>query len=212
MPEVKRGRAIALANYKGGTWKSTIADHLGAHLKATIIDLDVTNQDAHRFAEHYGLDSYLTNDAEAVYDLVAKLTAEGKDVVLDCPPHEGPETRIAAMVADAIVVPAGPGPHDLYGLGRTLSLLNTVRTERPELPVFLVCSEYRRTRAADAFVASLQANTNGTYIGKLWRRVEVEEATLEFKPTWEYKPDSTGAKEMLNLCSYLSRKVVPYES
>ena len=207
---VQKGRAIALANFKGGVWKSTIAVHLAAYLKAVLIDLDLRQGDAERFALHYGLEVHKTNDAEKVFDLVERLTSEGRDVVLDCPPSEGPETRMAIMVADAVVVPAGPGPHDIYGLGRTKSMVNQVRLDRPNLPLFLVCSEYRRTRAAEAFVASLQATADGQYIGKLWRRVEVADAVEEHKPTWEYKPDSPGAKEMLNLCTFLGRKVVPY--
>lgn len=209
--EPKRGRCIALGNFKGGVWKTTIAIHLAAHLKAAIIDLDVKQEDSHRFALHYGLESYLTNNEEEVFDIVERLVSSGQDVVIDCPPHEGPETQMAVMIADAVVVPSGPGPHDLYGLGRTMSLVRTVRMDRPGLPMFLVCTEYRRTRAADAFVASLQSSTEGQYIGKLWRRVEVADAVEEFRPTWEYRPGSPGAEEMKNLCTFLDRKVVPYE-
>ena len=40
----------AVANYKGGVGKSTIAMHLAAHLKATLVDLD-RNGDSYRFKE-----------------------------------------------------------------------------------------------------------------------------------------------------------------
>ena len=92
--EPKRGRCIALGNFKGGVWKTTIAIHLAAHLKAAIIDLDVKQEDSHRFALHYGLESYLTNNEEEVFDLVERIVSSGQDVVIDCPPHEGPETQM----------------------------------------------------------------------------------------------------------------------
>lgn len=207
----RRGRVFAVANLKGGVGKSLTSDHLAVHLNAVAIDLDPNQGDTERFALTRGLDYKKVSDYRELFDVLEALTSEGRDVVLDCPPGEAPETRMAIVCADAVIAPTRPGPNDLAALGRITSLVREVRSQRPKLPLFFLCNFYRRSEVADLMVGVLQASSEGKYIGKLWERKEYAAATQDGKAVWEHAPDKPGAEEMRNLCRFLDVKVTPYD-
>lgn len=195
---------VAVANYKGGVGKSTIAEHAAAYRRAAVVDLD-RNADSARFGDQYGLEVHrmATADPGHLFDLVERLREEGKDVVIDCPPGESPLTRIALLCADVVVCPTRPGPHDLYALGRVTTATREAARERGAVPLLFVCNFYRNSDMAKVFVGTLQASADGQYVGKLWERKEYAESVMDGKPVWEAAPNSTGAKEMGNLVDFL---------
>ena len=196
----------AVANYKGGVGKSTIAMHLAAHLKATLVDLD-RNGDSYRFAKGLGLEGFhcFTDTPEVVYDLIEDLKAKGKRVVVDCPPGESALTRIAMLEADMVVAPTRPGPLDLFALGRVTTGAREANEARGKVPLLFVCNFYRNTEIAKMFVEALQNSKVGSYVGKLWERKEYAECIAMSQPVWTFAPKSTGAKEMFNLVEFLGK-------
>ena len=205
--DASRALVYAIVNYKGGVGKSTVTDHLAAHEKAVIIDLDRINQDSSRFGDAYGLEVYRAYDltAESLYDLVERLRKEGKHVVIDCPPGESSLTKIAILCADVVVIPTRPGPHDVYALGRVSVAVREAAEARGRIPALYLCNFYRKTEVANIFVGILQASPDAQYVGKLWERKEYAESLAVNQPVWEFAPTSTGAHEMLNLVTFLRK-------
>jgi chromosome partitioning protein len=195
----------AVANYKGGVGKSTVAVHLAAHLGASLIDLD-QNGDSARFGLRAGLDTHRMHDAspEEVFDLVAQLRKDGRSVVLDCPPGSSYLTQVALLTCDAVLCPTRPGPNDVYAIGRVNLAVKDASSARQEpIPLLYICNFFRNTEVAKIFVGTLQSSDKGEYIGRMWERKEYAEAVEAGVPVWDFAPKSTGAEEMRNLVCFL---------
>ncbi|WP_366918255.1 AAA family ATPase [Accumulibacter sp.] len=122
---MSNGRVIAIVSQKGGAGKTTVAIQLAGGLQAinrlvVVVDLD-PQQSAFRWAESALLiDSDVHLDVRKMSGLelirhVAELQDEADYVVLDTPPSiYHPSTLAALAVAHLAVVPAVPGPTDLW--------------------------------------------------------------------------------------------------
>lgn len=202
-------KIIAVANYKGGVGKSTIAFHMAAHLDAALVDLDV-NGDAARLGDACHLEAHHMNKAtaEQLYVLAEGIKKGGKSVILDCPPGESELTNLSVLLADAVICPTRPGPLDTYGLGRIIQVVREARASRQEkVPLLFLCNFYRNTDIARLICETLKMSDAGTFIGKLWERVEYADAVADGKAVWDAAPRSTGAVEMKNLVSFLEKAV-----
>lgn len=202
-------KVIAVANYKGGVGKSTIAMHLAAHYQAVLLDLDV-NGDATRFGQSCGLEVHHVHrhNQEQLLDLVQEKQAEGKWIVLDCPPGESPLTLVALLMADCVLVPTRPGPLDVVALGRVIEQVESARSSRRrKIPLFFLCNFYRNTDMARVFCEALRGMKAGVFIGKMWERVEYAKAIAAGAPIWAHAPKSTGAEEMRNLVYFIESQV-----
>ncbi len=85
---------------------------------------------------------------------LAQLSAEGVDlVIIDTPPALGETIAQVARLADLILIPVRPSPHDLHAVGATVDLVEHLN--RPL--AFVVSGATVRTRiAAEAAVALSQ--------------------------------------------------------
>ncbi|WLT32769.1 ParA family protein [Geothrix sp. PMB-07] len=138
---------ISLINLKGGSGKTTYSKELAALLAefgllAKGLDLNPENGDFGAWAE------LATLPCRSLYpaDLgLLEQAAKGKQTyIADCPPWEGEETRTALAYSAGILVPVGPSPQDLRGLGRTLDLVRAAKANaNPELRVAILGTNYR---------------------------------------------------------------------
>ena len=209
--EGREPRVFVVANLKGGVGKSSIAAHLACLLQefgtVAALDLDAGQGDLNRFALLRGIEAHTIDNAEGVIDLVDRLTKEGKDVVIDCPPGESPSTRVACYLANAVVMPVRPGANDAAAIGRLLSMVNEIRQERTDLKVFSVCNFYKNSSEAKSMVTLLQQMGVATFVGKLWDRKDYSFAIGSGEPVWEAADGKPAAEEMRSLCEALERLV-----
>lgn len=209
---IKKGRVFTIANLKGGVGKSSLACNLACYLeeigKAAVIDLDTGQRDSERFACIRGLTVRCVENAEELYDAVDQLSSEAFDVVIDCPPGEKPETKLACYMASAVVMPTRPGTNDAHGIGRLLSMVREIRQERPDLPVYSVCNFFKNSREASSMVEILKQMGSATFLGKLWDRKDYSASIGDGVPVWEAVPGKPAALEMRGICEALNRMVV----
>ncbi|WLT30635.1 ParA family protein [Geothrix sp. PMB-07] len=138
---------ISLINLKGGSGKTTYSKELASLLAeygllAKGLDLNPENGDFRAWAELAAV------PCRSLYptDLgLLEQAAKGKQIfVADCPPWEGEETRTALAYSAGILVPVGPSPQDLRGLGRTLDLVRAAKAgANPEMRVAILGTNYR---------------------------------------------------------------------
>lgn len=208
-----KGRVFTIANLKGGVGKSSLACNLACYLdemgSAAIIDLDTGQRDSERFAGLRGLTMRNVADAGGLYDAVDDLNKTGFDVVIDCPPGEKPETKLACYMASAVVMPTRPGTNDAHGIGRLLSMVREIRNERPDLPVYAVCNFFKNSMEARSMVEILKQMDTATFLGKLWDRKDYSVSIGEGMPVWEAVPGKPAAIEMRGICEALNRMVLP---
>lgn len=208
----EKGRVFTVANLKGGVGKSSLACNLACYLdevgKAAVIDLDTGQRDSERFAGIRGLTMRCVEDAGGLYDAVELLNRDGFDVVIDCPPGEKAETKLACYMASAVVMPTRPGTNDAHGIGRLLSMIREIRQERPDLPVYAVCNFFKNSTEARSMVEILKQMGSATFLGKLWDRKDYSVSIGDGLPVWESVPGKPAAIEMRGICEALNRMVV----
>ena len=117
---------VTVAQQKGGSGKSTIAANLAAALAAegrrvALLDSDPQGSVTRWHAERQRHDAART--APLFFDhpsgwrvpiALDKLHREQDVVVVDTPPHAGPDAKAAIRAADLVLMPLQPSPADLW--------------------------------------------------------------------------------------------------
>ncbi|WP_372622041.1 ParA family partition ATPase [Falsiroseomonas sp.] len=136
---------VAVAQRKGGAGKSTLAANLAAAFagqgeRVALLDTDPQKTLSHWHGERARAGSragLLAFDAPAGWRVPAacdKLRRSHDVILLDTPPHDDTDARIAIRAADLVLVPLQPSPADLWATGATLDL---ARAERRPVAVAL---------------------------------------------------------------------------
>jgi chromosome partitioning protein len=124
---------IAVAQRKGGAGKSTLAANLAAAFaglgeRVALLDTDPQKTLAQWHAQRVGSGgkaAVLDFEAPAGWRVPAtceKLRRSHDVVLLDTPPHDDTDARIAIRSADLVLVPLQPSPADVWATGATLDL------------------------------------------------------------------------------------------
>lgn len=127
---------VAVSSPKGGVGKTLIAVHLLAALsrnkkrRVVLIDCD-TNRSSASWVSAVAPDARVetTTDSEELLGTMDDLD-DDTDVVLDLAGSDGDLHRAAALLADVLVVPTGPGLLDLRCVATALKMAQQVRKIR----------------------------------------------------------------------------------
>ena len=136
---------VAVAQRKGGAGKSTVAANLAAAYaglgeRVALLDTDPQKTLSHWHAARGRAGAKanaLDFDAPAGWRVPAacdRLRRSHDIILLDTPPHDDTDARIAIRAADLVLVPLQPSPADLWATGATLDL---ARAERRPVGVAL---------------------------------------------------------------------------
>lgn len=199
-------RVIAVASQKGGSGKTTLSGHLAVaaeaagHGPVALIDTDpqgslaawwnARSADAPAFAR--------TTLAELSGDLEVLREAGIGLVVIDTPPAITAAIGEVIRVADFVVIPTRPSPHDLRAVGATVQLVR--RCAKPL--VFVVNDATPRARiTSEAAIALSQHGTVAPVT--IHHRTDFASSMIDGRTVGEVKPDSRSALEVKALWEYL---------
>ncbi|KQM98120.1 MULTISPECIES: AAA family ATPase [unclassified Sphingomonas] len=199
-------RVLAVASQKGGSGKTTLSGHLAVQAEragcgpVVMIDIDPQGSLADWWNER-------TTDLPAfAQTLVARLAADletlrahgFKLAVIDTPPAITMAIQSVIAVAELIVVPTRPSPHDLRAVGATVDLCG--RAGKPL--VFVVNAATPGTRVTtEATMALSQHGTVAPVI--VHHRVDFASSMIDGRTVMELDPDSKSSAEIAQLWTYL---------
>ena len=208
---------IAVTGRKGGVGKSTICANLAAELAAlgrTVAVLDTDPQQS--LVKWAGLgDGILAEIVEAVetdhpdqFRRAVERASRGTDCVLiDTPPGFADPALLAALLADVVLLPAGPSPLDILAAGEALESAREARAQRggrkPAIR-FIPCKIQTATTIGRDLAESLAAMGEKT-LPALGLRVAVAESALAGLTVREYAYNSTAAAEFRALALELEK-------
>ena len=201
---------IAVASCKGGTGKTTLAGHIAVAAEragvkpALVVDTDPQGNLAEwwvarqshspMFAE--ALPERLSAGVERIASLGVQL------LVIDTPPAL--EAKVSAIIgiADLVVIPVRPSPHDLRAVGATATL-----AEQQGKPfVFVVNAATPRTKILNEAVLALsQHGTVAPVI--LHHRTGFAGSMIDGRTVLEIPGNERSAQEIEQLWDYLAKRL-----
>jgi chromosome partitioning protein len=201
---------IALASQKGGSGKTTLSGHLAVEAEkagagpVALVDTDPQGS----LAAWWNVRTEKTPAFAkvGVFDLqsaMEQLKASGiKLVVIDTPPAITDAISHVISLADLILVPCRPSPHDLRSVGATADLAD--RHKKPL--IFIVNAATPRARiTGEAAVALSQHGTVAPIT--IHHRVDFAASMVDGRTVGEVIPDSPSAKEVTELWIYIQDRL-----
>lgn len=203
-------RVVALASHKGGSGKTTLSGHLAVqaqragHGPVVLIDIDPQGSLADWWNER--TEEYPAFGQTTVARLGADLEIlrqQGfKLAVIDTPPAITMAIQSVISVAELIVVPTRPSPHDLRAVGATVDLCD--RAGKPL--IFVVNAATPKARiTSDAAVALSQHGTVAPVM--LHQRTDFAASMIDGRTVMECDPKSKSAAEVEALWTYIADRL-----
>lgn len=206
-------QTIVLASQKGGAGKTTLAAHLavaaeeGGMKHTVLIDTDPQ-----------GSLGAWWNAREAdspalapcpIPELRAKLAALDKAgyalAVIDTPPAITDAIRSVVALADLVMIPARPSPHDLRAIGSTVGLVSGAG--RPF--VFALTQAKANARLTVQAMAAL--SEHGTVSGAIIHdRVDFASAMIDGRTVLEVDPKGRSAAEVRELWTFVRDRLTNF--
>lgn len=200
-------RILALASQKGGSGKTTLSGHLAVQAvragagPVVLIDIDPQASLADWWNEREANEPAFatTTVARLAADLESLREQGFKLAVIDTPPAITVAIQSVISVADLIMIPTRPSPHDLRAVGATVDLC-----ERANKPlIFVVNAGTPKARiTAEAAVALSQHGTVAPIT--LHHRTEFAASMIDGRTVMEVNPQGRSAAEVEQLWTYIS--------
>jgi len=201
---------IALASQKGGSGKTTLSGHLAVEAEkagagpVALVDTDPQGS----LAAWWNVRTEKTPAFAkvGVFDLhtaIKQLENSGiKLVVIDTPPAITDAISHVISLADLVLVPCRPSPHDLRSVGATADLADRHR----KALIFIVNAATPRARiTGEAAVALSQHGTVAPIT--IHHRVDFAASMVDGRTVGEVVPDSPSAKEVSELWVYIQDRL-----
>jgi len=173
---------LSSVNFKGGQgkslWSGILADWLGP--QAEILDCDPKQGDSHAWAEKAGRPSRLVWPRD-LGQILRDAAKSPEWHVVDCPPNEGDETRLALELSAMVVIPVVPaGAQDARAWGRMTDAIADARALNPGLKAAAILNAARQTALSREFITMLEAwhapKEGRSVLGVVPQRVALSEA------------------------------------
>lgn len=203
-------QVIAFASQKGGAGKTTLAGHIAVQAEragggpVALVDADPQGSLADWWNERaaetpaFAQTSLITlrQDIERLRNLGFAL------IIVDTPPAITSTISEVIQVADLVVIPTRPSPHDLRSVGRTIDLVEAL--EKPMVFVLNAASS-RAKITNDAVIALSQHGTLAPAI--IHQRSDFASSMIDGRTVMEGSRSSPSAREIEMLWTYLGDRI-----
>lgn len=204
-------KVLVIASRKGGSGKTTLAGHLAVQAEragegpAALVDVDPQGSLSEwwnkRAAEtpvfvHTSI-ARLAQDIERLRDLGIKL------LIVDTPPALTSAVGDVVGLADLVVIPSRPSPHDLRSIGATAELVE----RHGRALVFVVNSAVPRARITNETIEILSRHGVLAPV-VVHHRVDFASSMIDGRTVMELPGSSKSSGEIERLWSYLHERLV----
>jgi chromosome partitioning protein len=202
-------RVLALSSQKGGSGKTTLSGHLAVQAQLAgsgpvcLIDIDPQGSLADWWNEREAeMPAFAqTTVARLAADLEVLRQQGFKLAVIDTPPAITMAIQSVIQVAELIVIPTRPSPHDLRAVGATVDLC-----ERAGKPlIFVVNAATPRPDHLRGRRRALAARHRRP--GHLHHRTDFAASMIDGRTVMEVDPKGKSAREVEELWDYISDRL-----
>jgi chromosome partitioning protein len=201
---------IAVACQKGGSGKTTIAAHLAVqastagHGPVSLVDTDPQGS----LGEWWGArhDDSLALATMKLDDLVANpaqlRSSTAAIAIIDTPPALTASIEQVIAIADLVIIPARPSPHDLRAIGATVKMARSAG--KPFL--FVVNGAAPRANITAEAVAALSEHGRVAPV-ILYQRTDFAASMIDGRTVMETTPAGRSAQEIAELWKYVYAQI-----
>jgi chromosome partitioning protein len=203
-------RTLVLASQKGGVGKTTLAGHLAVMAESkgagpvALIDTDPQGSLSSWWNERQAeTPAFASVDIASLADHLSLLEKAGVNLaIIDTPPAVTETIRKVLAVADMVLIPARPSPHDLRAVGSTVELVEAMGKRM----VFVINGAAQRARiTGEAAIALSQHGTVAPVT--LYQRTDFAASMIDGRTAQEIDPGSRSAGEIEALWNYVSTQL-----
>jgi len=201
---------IAVVSQKGGSGKTTLSGHLSVqaarsgHGPVAVIDTDPQGSLAAWWNERENPSPVFVQTSlhELRVHLDNMRRAGMRTVVIDTPPAITGAIHEVISIADYIVVPTKPSPHDLRAVGATVKLVESCAK-----PMVFVLND-ASPRAKITFEAAIALSQHGTVAPvTIHHRTLFASSMIDGRTAMELEPSGQSAIEVLGLWEYINARL-----
>ena len=203
-------RTLVIASQKGGVGKTTLAGHLGVMAESygegpvALIDTDPQGSLSSWWNERQAeTPVFASVEIANLADHLKMLEKAGiKLAIIDTPPAVTDTIRKVLSVADLVLIPTRPSPHDLRAVGSTVALVEAAGKRM----VFVINGAAQRAKiTGEAAIALSQHGTVAPVT--LYQRTDFAAAMIDGRTAQEIDAVSRSANEVNNLWNYVSTQL-----
>ena len=207
---VQQMKIIAVCSQKGGSGKTTIAGHLAVQAglagngPAVLIDTDPQASLAEWWRARKDEAPALAKvRLEELGGNLDELRSYGTAVtIIDTPPALTASIEQVMAIADLVLIPARPSPHDLRAVGATVEICR--RAGKPFL--FVVNGAAQRANITVQAVAALSEHGRVSPV-ILYQRTEFAASMIDGRTVVETAPASRSAQEIAELWKFVHAQI-----
>ena len=203
-------KTLVIASQKGGAGKTTLAAHLAVaadqagHGPVVLLDTDPQGSLSAWWNSREGDSPALASASLAeLDDKLQALAAAGVGLaVIDTPPAITAAISDVVKLADLVLIPTRPSPHDLRAVGSTVDLVQDAG--RPF--AFAVTQAKPNTRLTVQAVAALSAH-GAVAPAVVHDRVDYAASMVDGRTVLETDPKGRSAEEMRQLLAFVQDRM-----
>ena len=203
-------RVLALASQKGGSGKTTLSGHLAVQAQLAgagpvcLIDIDPQGSLADWWNERQDdMPAFAQTTVARLASDLEVLRQQGFHLaVIDTPPAITMAIQSVIAVAELIVIPTRPSPHDLRAVGATVDLC-----DRAGKPLIFVVNA-ATPKAKITYEAAVALSQHGTVAPvTLHHRTDFAASMIDGRTVMEVDPNGRSAREVTELWDYISDRL-----
>jgi len=203
-------RVVAFASQKGGSGKTTLSGHFAVQAElagagpVVLIDIDPQGSLADWWNEREAdTPAFAHTTVARLHQDLEELRGRGfRMAVIDTPPAITSAIQSVVAVAELVVIPTRPSPHDLRAAGATVDLVERAG----KALVFVVNAA--TPRAKITYEAAIALSQHGTVAPvTIHHRTDFASSMIDGRTVMETDPKGRSAAEIQELWRYLSDRL-----